>query len=316
MSPDTIAFDSIDGAPTRLAAYRGRVALVVNVASKCGLTPQYAALEALFRRFRDQGFVVLGFPCNDFAGQEPGDNAEIATFCRTHYDVSFPMFAKLRVVGADRHPLYSALIAACPTAQAKPGTQFRAMLESHGIAPTAPPEVLWNFEKFLIGRDGRVRARFAPEIAPDDPLLVAAIADALAVPALPTDAVGAETRAHFHIFWDKFPFPAMLVHKDRTVLDRNPAAAAIGCEIGTRCIERGPRAAHRGCLANRALANRMGERTVRRVEGTEVVMDAYWVPLADHEDVFVHWGADITAWASEAVRAGEACEAGCECPCA
>jgi glutathione peroxidase len=168
-----IPLKRIDGSDTTLAQYRCKVLLVVNVASKCGLTPQYQGLEALYRDKRAQGLEVLGFPANNFMAQEPGTDAEIASFCSTNYDVSFPMFSKLSVLGADQHPLYRALTQAQPEAQDSEG--MRNNLKGYGITPSATPDVLWNFEKFLIGRDGRVVARFSPDMKPDDPRLVAAI---------------------------------------------------------------------------------------------------------------------------------------------
>ncbi len=175
-----IPVDRIDGAPAALRDYAGRVLLIVNVASKCGLTPQYRALEALYESHRDRGLVVLGFPANDFGGQEPGENAEIAAFCSTTFDVQFPLFAKISVTGEDQHDLYRALIAHVPTSTAKPGSDFRAQLQSYGISPGQPADVLWNFEKFLVDRGGNVVARFAPDVTPDDPLLLAAIERELA----------------------------------------------------------------------------------------------------------------------------------------
>lgn len=174
----SIPLTTITGAAATLADYFGEVLLVVNVASKCGLTPQYEALEAIYERFRDQGFRVLGFPANDFAGQEPGSDAEISTFCTTNFGVAFPMFAKISVAGTGRHPLYAALTAAQPT-PVNSDEGMRATLAKHGITPNPPGEVLWNFEKFLIGRDGAVIARFAPDTKPDDPALVSAIETAL-----------------------------------------------------------------------------------------------------------------------------------------
>lgn len=162
-----------------LADYAGKVALVVNVASKCGLTPQYEGLEALYRKYRDRGFVVLGFPANDFGAQEPGTNEEISNFCTTNFAVDFPMFAKITVVGPQKHPLYAALTSAQPKAKGDPDG-FRERLKGYGMTPNPEPEVLWNFEKFLVGKDGKVVARFAPTTAPDDPDLVAAIEAALA----------------------------------------------------------------------------------------------------------------------------------------
>jgi glutathione peroxidase len=173
-----IPLKTIDGAPATLGDYAGKVLLVVNVASKCGLTPQYDGLEALYRDKKDQGLVVLGFPANNFGGQEPGTNVEIAQFCSLTYGVDFPMFAKISVKGEDRHPLYDALVAAKPTAE---GTEaMRAKLASYGIPDSAPSDVLWNFEKFVVGRDGSVVARFSPDIAADDPRVTEAVDKALA----------------------------------------------------------------------------------------------------------------------------------------
>jgi len=176
---------TITGEPTALAAYRGKVLLVVNVASKCGLTKQYDALEKIYAQFKHQGLEVLGFPANDFGAQEPGSNDEIATFCRGTFGVNFPMFAKIAVTGPEIHPLYSALIAAEPTATGATRAAFREKLNGflgkNGFPPTNPePGILWNFEKFLVGRDGKVAARFSPEVVPDDPAVVAAIQAALA----------------------------------------------------------------------------------------------------------------------------------------
>ncbi|HVJ06670.1 MAG TPA: glutathione peroxidase [Candidatus Saccharimonadales bacterium] len=175
-----IPLKTITGEDSSLAAYRGKLILVVNVASKCGLTPQYDGLEKLYERFRDQNFVVLGFPANDFAGQEPGSDAEIQQFCTGNFSVQFPMFSKIAVAGEGRHPLYSALVAARPAARANSDSSFREKLMAYGITPNAEPEVLWNFEKFLIDKDGNVIDRFAPDVTPDDPMLVRAIEKALA----------------------------------------------------------------------------------------------------------------------------------------
>ncbi len=172
-----IPLKTIGGADASLADYAGKVLLIVNVASKCGLTPQYEGLEGLYRRYREQGLVVLGFPANDFAGQEPGSNDEIAQFCTANFGVDFPMFEKLVATGPDKHPLYAALTAAVPTAIHD--GDFRERLKGYGMEPNPAPELLWNFEKFLIGRDGAVIARFSPDTAPDDPTLVAAIEAAL-----------------------------------------------------------------------------------------------------------------------------------------
>lgn len=174
-----INLSRIDGSPDSFGQHSGKVLLVVNVASKCGLTPQYAQLEQLYQRYKDRGFEVLGFPANDFAGQEPGTDSEIAEFCSATYGVSFPMFAKADVSGPGKQPLYAALTAAHPTKDG-PAEEFRDRLRGYGMTPSEDPEVLWNFEKFLVGRDGQVVGRFAPGVAPDDPLLVTAIEGALA----------------------------------------------------------------------------------------------------------------------------------------
>jgi glutathione peroxidase len=180
-----IPVETIAGERTSLGAYKGKVLLVVNVASKCGLTPQYDALEKLYARLKDQGLVVLGFPANDFAGQEPGSNEEIATFCRASFGVDFPMFSKITVTGPETHPLYSALIAEEPKASGETRAGMREKLagylsKNNKGEPNPEPGILWNFEKFLIGRDGSVVGRFSPEVTPDDPAVVAAIEKALA----------------------------------------------------------------------------------------------------------------------------------------
>ena len=153
-----IAVRGIDGTPDLLGALRGKVALAVNVASRCGLTPQYAGLEQLHRELGAERFTVVGFPCNQFGAQEPGSEAEIVAFCQTSYDVTFPLSAKLEVNGAHRHPVYGFLTS--------PGT---------GIAG----DIGWNFEKFLISRDGRVLKRYPPETKPEDRGLMQDIAEAL-----------------------------------------------------------------------------------------------------------------------------------------
>ncbi len=173
-----IPIQTIDGKPAKLDDYRGQVLLVVNVASKCGLTKQYDALEHLYEAKREKGLTVLGFPANNFKGQEPGTNEEIAAFCATKFDVKFPLFSKISVVGADQHPLYAALTAAQPKAEG--GGAFRMSLSLAGQKPEKPEDVLWNFEKFLISRTGEVVGRFAPNVAPDDPKIVAAIEAELA----------------------------------------------------------------------------------------------------------------------------------------
>ncbi|UWZ83623.1 glutathione peroxidase [Occallatibacter riparius] len=166
---------TLGGADSSLAQFNGKVVLIVNVASKCGLTPQYEGLEALYRKYKDRGFVIAGFPSNDFAGQEPGTADEIQSFCSLNYGVDFPLFEKIPVVGPEKHPLYAALIAAKPEATATGDVPFADNLRKYGINPNPAPEVLWNFEKFLLDRSGNVVARFAPDTKPDDPKLVEAI---------------------------------------------------------------------------------------------------------------------------------------------
>ena len=175
----SIPLTRIDGTPDRLADHGGKVLLVVNVASKCGLTPQYEGLEKLYNAKKAEGFEILGFPANDFGAQEPGTHEEIAEFCKANYGVSFPLFAKADVTGPDQQPLYRALTAAHPT-KVGPAEEFRERLRGFGRTPNEDPDVLWNFEKFLIGRDGKVAGRFAPGTAPDDPALVGAIEAELA----------------------------------------------------------------------------------------------------------------------------------------
>lgn len=175
-----IPLKTIDGRDATLGDHAGSVLLVVNVASKCGLTPQYEGLEKLYRAYNDRGFVVVGFPANNFLQQEPGTDEEIATFCSTTYDVTFPMFSKISVAGADRHPLYSALTAAQPKADGPNGSAMRERLAGKNIPIHPEPEVLWNFEKFVVGRNGEVVARFAPDTPLDDAALVKTIERELA----------------------------------------------------------------------------------------------------------------------------------------
>lgn len=173
-SIQNIPVKTIDGKQSSLKDFAGNVLLVVNVASKCGLTPQYEALEKIYEDKKDKGFAVLGFPANNFGAQEPGSNAEIAEFCSLTYSVKFPMFEKISVVGDDQHPLYKELTGAAPRAQGDPDA-FRDRLKGFGMTPNQDPDVLWNFEKFLVGKNGEVVARFAPTMTPDDPAIVAAI---------------------------------------------------------------------------------------------------------------------------------------------
>ena len=153
-SLDSIPLQDIDGKDTSLKAYAGKAVLIVNVASECGYTPQYAGLEALYKKYKDQGLVVLGFPCNDFGGQEPGSLEEIKTFCSSNYSVTFPMFAKVVIKGSSPHPLYAEL--------------------------TKTGAVGWNFTKFLLGRDGKVISKFDSKVTPEDAELTGAIEKALA----------------------------------------------------------------------------------------------------------------------------------------
>lgn len=161
-----IPVNTITGQQASLADHADKVLLVVNVASKCGLTGQYEGLEALYEQYEGRGFAVLGFPANNFGAQEPGSNDEIADFCRATYSVKFPMFAKISVVGDDQHPLYAALTAAAPRAEGEPDV-FREKLAGYGMTPNQDPDILWNFEKFLVGRDGTVIERFEPMTTPE-----------------------------------------------------------------------------------------------------------------------------------------------------
>lgn len=170
-----IPVDRIDGSKSSLGEFKGKVMLVVNVASKCGLTPQYDALEKLYSEKKADGLVVVGFPANNFKGQEPGSNGEIQEFCRSTYGVDFPMFSKIDVRGESAHPLYKAMIKEKPQKTLKENSELTKILEKIGEAPQNASDVSWNFEKFLIGRDGKVAARFAPDITPDDPVVVKAI---------------------------------------------------------------------------------------------------------------------------------------------
>lgn len=173
-----IPLQTIAGEPSTLAPYKGHVLLIVNTASKCGLTPQYEGLEALYAAYKARGFDVLGFPANDFAGQEPGSNQEIQTFCSLNYNVSFPMFEKVVATGPGKSPLYETLTEAQPVARlADP--EFKNKLRGYGLTVNEEPELTWNFEKFLVDREGKVVGRFAPDTLPNDPALIEAIENAL-----------------------------------------------------------------------------------------------------------------------------------------
>jgi glutathione peroxidase len=153
--------NSIDGQPATLSAYKGKVVMLVNVASRCGFTPQYTALEAVFEKYKDRGFVIVGIPANNFGAQEPGTNEEIKTFCSTKYNVKFPMMSKVSVKGDDKTPLYE-------------------YLTDKSANPATGGDIQWNFTKFLVGPDGQMIARFEPKITPDSPEVTSAIEKALA----------------------------------------------------------------------------------------------------------------------------------------
>jgi len=151
----SFTLNSIDGNPAPLASYKGKVVLIVNVASQCGYTPQYSALESIYEKYKSQGFVILGFPANNFGAQEPGTNEEIKTFCARKYNVTFPMYAKISVKGSDQAPLYS----------------YLTKETGSGIAG----EIKWNFTKFLVDRNGNVVQRFEPAVTPDSQEMTSAI---------------------------------------------------------------------------------------------------------------------------------------------
>jgi glutathione peroxidase len=173
-----ISVRKIDGGETTLGEYRGEVLLVVNVASRCGFTPQYEGLEDLYEKYRDRRFQVLGFPANDFLDQEPGSDEEIRQFCSTNFQVRFPLFSKIVVTGPDKHPLYRHLTAARPETEGR--AAMESNLRSHKLEPTSVPEVIWNFEKFLLNRRGEVVRRFSPDTPPDASALVQAVEAELA----------------------------------------------------------------------------------------------------------------------------------------
>lgn len=169
----------IKGNPVKLDQYKGKALLVVNVASKCGLTPQYEGLESLYEKYHGQGLEVLGFPANEFLAQEPGSNSEIEEFCKATFGVKFPMFSKIVVKGEGQHPLYKYLTETKPTAVKNADSSLEEKLAGIGQTRQKPNDILWNFEKFLIGKDGQVIARFNPDLAPNDAKLTAAIEQAL-----------------------------------------------------------------------------------------------------------------------------------------
>ena len=170
---------TIDGEKTTLEGYKGKVLLIVNVASKCGLTPQYEQLENIHQA-REKTALPYSASRATSSGPEPGSEEEIKTFCSTTYGVTFPMFSKIDVNGENRHPLYAKLVAAAPTAVAPEESGFYERMASKGRAPLYPDDILWNFEKFLIGRDGQVVQRFSPDMTPEDPIVMESIKLALA----------------------------------------------------------------------------------------------------------------------------------------
>ena len=168
-----ISVNTIQGEATTLNQYQGKVLLIVNTASKCGLTPQYEGLEKLYQDKKEQGLEILGFPANNFLAQEPGSDEEIQEFCSLNYQVAFPLFSKISVAGEDKHPLYQTLTQAIPERMGE-GPWWKDLVD-YGLTPNEPPEVLWNFEKFLINKKGEVVARFAPDITADDARIVDAV---------------------------------------------------------------------------------------------------------------------------------------------
>ncbi|HXH73662.1 MAG TPA: glutathione peroxidase [Bacteriovoracaceae bacterium] len=182
MAPDKPIYEfsvkRIDGTPIKLSEYKGKAMLIVNVASKCGLTPQYEGLEKLYEKYQDKGLVVLGFPANEFMGQEPGTNTEIQEFCRTKFGIKFPMHEKLVVKGKGQHPLYAYLTQTRPKATMKPnGTLIEKLMAKNLLGK--PEDIHWNFEKFLVNKKGEIVERFSPELDPLDPLIVKAVEKSL-----------------------------------------------------------------------------------------------------------------------------------------
>ncbi len=179
MSIYDIEVTKINGEKQTLADYQGKALIIVNVASECGLTPQYEALEALYKEKKAEGVEILGFPCNQFGAQEPGTEAEIQNFCTGRFGVTFPMFSKLEVNGEERHPLYQHLMAAIPERTAPADSGFVEMLQGYGFE-TKEGDILWNFEKFVVSKTGEVVAHLAPDVAPEHPLVAEALEKALA----------------------------------------------------------------------------------------------------------------------------------------
>lgn len=170
---------TIEGKQQKLSDYKGKTLLIVNTASECGLTPQYEALEKLYEARKAEGFEILGFPCNQFGAQEPGEEAEIKSFCTARFGVTFPLFSKLDVNGEARHPLYQLLFSSLPERTTAPDSDFVEKLKGYGFE-VKDGDILWNFEKFLVSKDGDVIGHFAPDMTPDHPILTKALNDALA----------------------------------------------------------------------------------------------------------------------------------------
>lgn len=170
----------IDGKDTSLEEFKGKVTLIVNVASKCGLTPQYEGLTKLYKQYKDKGLEILGFPANEFLGQEPGTDEEIQQFCTLNYNVDFPIFQKIVVKGEGQHPLYNFLTQNKPDAVQKEGGKLLKILEEKGLLSGMPNDIKWNFEKFLINRHGEIVERFSPDVEPNDPVVIAALERELA----------------------------------------------------------------------------------------------------------------------------------------
>ncbi len=167
--------NKINGQPINLSEYKGKVLLVVNVASECGLTPQYEALEKMYEQYNKNNFEVLGFPANEFGAQEPGTKAAIHDLCTSKFGIKFPMFEKIIVKGDGQHALYQFLISAQPEAKLVNGNSFEEKLKTYGITRTNKTDILWNFEKFLINKNGEVVERFGPDVEPNDPIIISAI---------------------------------------------------------------------------------------------------------------------------------------------
>lgn len=167
-----IEVKKISGQKTSLNEFKGKVMMVVNVASECGLTPQYEQLEKMYQKYKDQGLVILGFPANEFGAQEPGTNSQIQDFCQSKFGVQFPLFEKIVVKGEAIHPLYKELIDLKPSAIKSEDGNLKKVLIQHNLLSGTEKEIMWNFEKFIINRQGEVVERFAPDIAPDNSRII------------------------------------------------------------------------------------------------------------------------------------------------